>query len=342
TAPEALDAFLDRVYPPFWQRDLDIEDLALVTQTLRAADVETAGFAAYATGVGREQHDIEQTAIFDAGIYGVPTYVHGGEFWFGRENLAVLRHRLLGNPGPAPDVRYDRLSGNDVETPTLAAQLKPVERIDIYIDLLEAPSYLGLAATIAMLEVTGRRARWLPFRGPAPTARPKESEATADSTVRGVAHRRHRSRYRVASLEAQAAALGCSIERRYSPTSAALFDDALLWVDDQPDAPAVEPFIAACFNAYWEHNADITDADMIRTELIAAGFDGNAWAARLRDGQLDTAAVARIDAALANAEERGTWEGPRFILDDEPYSGRTHLPLVEARLRLVQSETPTQ
>ncbi len=108
---EATARFLDCVYEPFWQRALDVEDQERVEATLIAAAVPTAGFADYAAGVGRRFHDKSQQQIFAAGIFGVPAYVLGSDWFFGREHLPTVAWHVNGRQGPAPDVAYDRISG---------------------------------------------------------------------------------------------------------------------------------------------------------------------------------------------------------------------------------------
>jgi len=102
--PESLDRFLDEAYRAFWRRELDIEDLAVLESTLRRADVETDGFRGYAQGAGRRLHDESNEAAFDAGVFGVPTYLVGDEMWFGREHLPRVAWGLAGRSGRAPDV----------------------------------------------------------------------------------------------------------------------------------------------------------------------------------------------------------------------------------------------
>ncbi len=99
-----FDRFIDAAYPPFWRRELDIEDSGVLETTLAAAGLATAGFREWAAGFGRALHDrINQTAL-DAGIYGVPTYLVEDEMWFGREHLPRIAWILCGRRGPAPDV----------------------------------------------------------------------------------------------------------------------------------------------------------------------------------------------------------------------------------------------
>ena len=102
----AAVAWLRAVYPPFWRRELDIEDPRVVEATLRAAGIDTTAFADWLQGDGRRQHDALQRSLHPAGVFGVPTYVCAGDRFFGREHLPAVRWLLSGRPGPAPDVAY--------------------------------------------------------------------------------------------------------------------------------------------------------------------------------------------------------------------------------------------
>ena len=104
---DVLKGYIDHVYPPFWQRELDIEDPAVVTECLVAAGADTDGFAKYLEGEGRAEHDELQDVILDRGYFGVPTYVIDGEYYFGREHLPRVRWHLAGKPGPLPDIAND-------------------------------------------------------------------------------------------------------------------------------------------------------------------------------------------------------------------------------------------
>ena len=101
---DVLDRFLDAAYPPFWRRELDIEDVGALEDVMRAADAKVDGFAAWAEGPGREAHDEINRAAFDAGVFGVPTYLVDDEMWFGREHLPRVAWLLSGRSGAAPDV----------------------------------------------------------------------------------------------------------------------------------------------------------------------------------------------------------------------------------------------
>jgi 2-hydroxychromene-2-carboxylate isomerase len=106
-----LERYLDRFYERFWRRELDAEDPRVVARVLADAGADLAGFEAFHTGEGRVRHDAEQTAIFDAGIFGVPSYVVDGELYFGREHLPRVRWILEGRRGAPPDVAYASVAG---------------------------------------------------------------------------------------------------------------------------------------------------------------------------------------------------------------------------------------
>ncbi len=106
TARDRLGEYLHAVYPPFWRRELDIEDVSVVEACLQQARIDPAGFDAFQQGDGRALHDALQPQLHPAGIYGVPTFVLGGNILFGREHIPYLRWHLSGRDGPAPDIAY--------------------------------------------------------------------------------------------------------------------------------------------------------------------------------------------------------------------------------------------
>ena len=102
--PDIFDRFVDGVYEPFWRRELDIEDPAVLRSALQGVGADVDGFTAYLEGPGRIEHDELNEAAFDAGVFGVPTYLVGDEKWFGREHLPRIAWLLDGARGAAPDV----------------------------------------------------------------------------------------------------------------------------------------------------------------------------------------------------------------------------------------------
>lgn len=100
----AFDRFIDELYPPFWRRELDIEDVEALEGVLRQTGLDTSGFPDFVSGRGRVLHDEINTQAFDAGVFGVPTYLVADELWFGREHLPRVAWLLGGRRGAAPGV----------------------------------------------------------------------------------------------------------------------------------------------------------------------------------------------------------------------------------------------
>ena len=98
--------YLDDVYERFWMRELDVEDVQVVIESLRRADADIEGFEEYLEGEGLQQHDRLQDELRDAGIFGVPTFVIDSEIFFGRENLPMIHWKLGGSRGAKPDIAY--------------------------------------------------------------------------------------------------------------------------------------------------------------------------------------------------------------------------------------------
>ena len=90
------EAYLDRIFPPFWRRELDIEDIAVIEDALAAAGIQTKGFTDFAIGDGRLQHDTLRDAAEAAGVFGVPWMVWQDEVFWGREALPLIEYRMTG------------------------------------------------------------------------------------------------------------------------------------------------------------------------------------------------------------------------------------------------------
>jgi len=86
----------DRIYERFWKRELDIEDIAVVTAVLAEAGAETKGFAAYAAEEGPAEINRIRLAAEEAGVFGTPTFVIDGELFWGSEHLPDIRQMLAG------------------------------------------------------------------------------------------------------------------------------------------------------------------------------------------------------------------------------------------------------
>ncbi|MDC3197689.1 DsbA family protein [Luminiphilus sp.] len=105
---DRIPAYLEAVFPPFWRRELDIEDINVIKDCFEMAGVDSSDFQTFVTRAGKQMHDHILDHRFEAGMYGVPTYVLDNSVFFGREHLPYIRWVLSGKLGQVPDV------GNEV------------------------------------------------------------------------------------------------------------------------------------------------------------------------------------------------------------------------------------
>ena len=164
SSDSSLQRYLGETYPPFWRRELDVEDPAVIESLLDDAGVPIAGFRRFLDGEGRVEHYAMQAQIFDAGIYGVPSYVVGGELFFGREHLPRVCWLASGGSGPAPDVAYCSSSAPE-STPRLPAQPVLSESLAVGIDFTEPQCLLALRPLRELAAELGVTIDWQPFVG---------------------------------------------------------------------------------------------------------------------------------------------------------------------------------
>lgn len=80
-------SFHETVYERFWRRDLDLEDVSAIERALGETAIDPSAFRAYLQGEGRRDHDRIRAEAEDRGVFGVPSYIVGGELYWGAERL---------------------------------------------------------------------------------------------------------------------------------------------------------------------------------------------------------------------------------------------------------------
>ncbi len=104
---EIFRKYTDLAFERFFKRELTIDDPNAIEQLIREAGGDAEGFQDYHAGEGRVLHDELQPKLHPAGFYGVPSFVVGGEIYFGREHLPMVEWHLAGGKGEAPDIAYE-------------------------------------------------------------------------------------------------------------------------------------------------------------------------------------------------------------------------------------------
>jgi 2-hydroxychromene-2-carboxylate isomerase len=309
---EVLERYVGSIYEPFWKRELDVEDPAVIVRVLQQAGAETAGFEEYAQADGVAENTALQIAVFDAGIYGVPSYVVNGQVYFGREHLPRVRWHLLGEQGAAPDIAY----------PVPAeAKLEPAPQasLDVCIDFNCPHSYLALAPTLALADELECPLRWY-----ARQSSPLRPSAGPGDGSRGSRHRQFRAEYTADDIARYAP---CELADIYAGFDCAPAIQGLLWL--QQAAPAlVQRYVVAVFDQYWQRHLAIDTIAAVQQILLELDVPVEDFPVFVE--QQGSAALLQSEQGL---RERGVIGTPTYLLEDEPFLGRQHLPLLRARLK---------
>jgi 2-hydroxychromene-2-carboxylate isomerase len=83
----------DAVFERFWRRELDIEDVAVITAVLTEAGAQASAFATQAPRLRDEVAAISRAAE-ERGVFGVPSFIVDGELFWGSEHLPDIRAML--------------------------------------------------------------------------------------------------------------------------------------------------------------------------------------------------------------------------------------------------------
>src|SRR5260370_13279456 len=89
-----LRRYNDIVFERFWKRELDIEDREAIRQALEQSGAESTAFDEFADGEGRRELERIGREAEAAGVFGVPTFVIGGELFWGGDRLWMVREKL--------------------------------------------------------------------------------------------------------------------------------------------------------------------------------------------------------------------------------------------------------
>jgi 2-hydroxychromene-2-carboxylate isomerase len=305
------------IYERFWKRELDIEDPAVIESVLHEAGAQTNGFVGYAADKGRALHDDMQRAVFDAGIFGVPTYVVGGEVFFGREHLPRIRWMLTGRSRAAPDVAYEPLSTQTVTTsPSVGGPLS------VAVDFKSPAAYLAIGPTCELAKQLGIELDWRPFL----VSPWKNHDPGSRADDRGARHRRFRADYAMRDVMRYAADRGFVLRALDRQTDSSLAAIGLLWTRRGP-APLAHTYIQRVFERYWREAVDIEDEGALRSLLAEIGAPVDGFAAFARgEGRTE---LDRVQSELIN---EGVFEAPTYLLNGEIFVGRQHLPLIRSLL----------
>lgn len=190
--------------------------------------------------------------------------------------------------------------------------------VTVLLDVRHPLAYLALAPAAALADELGIDFDWLPLVAQ-PLNAPSEPAPGDD---RGILHRRHRARAIAREISTYAAAQGLVLRDYYRDGDPSAVNLGWLFARERhPDR--LLPFLTEAFRAYWAQELDASSEPQVAKILDELGADGEAYRAWCADE--GGAAAAAVAAAL---RDRGLASVPCYLVGDEVFVGRQHLPMI--------------
>jgi 2-hydroxychromene-2-carboxylate isomerase len=200
---------------------------------------------------------------------------------------------------------------------TLCADIDRAE-LSVLLDIRHPHSYLAFHPTVALAESLGIEINWLPLTAPTlhPPTEPREDDD------RGIRHRRYRAQGIAREIETYAAAQGLVLRDWYRSGDAGVATQGWLWMrDHHPDR--LPSFLEELLRAYWSLELDPSSSEQVAALVDALEADGASfldW--RARQGPTVAAALA------GELRDRGLFQVPAYVVGEEVFYGRQHLPMI--------------
>lgn len=190
--------------------------------------------------------------------------------------------------------------------------------LTVAIDFKSPASYLAFEPTVDLARETGVAIEWLPF-----SARPfSVPEEQADETV-GDRHRRVRAVAQRDTYRHYAAVQGREMLFSQTPNRSEYALAAMTGIEGDP-----APYIRAAFAAYWTEQADL-DEEAVVAELLSS--------VEINLPNADSA-EAKLASIRVKAESLGIFEAPSYVIADQLFVGREHLPWIRSLIVADESQ----
>ncbi len=198
-----------------------------------------------------------------------------------------------------------------------------MSRLEVLFDVRQPKAYLALAPTREMAADLGAEIDWQPLLVAPPAPIPPPSE----QPDRGEQHRWHRATYQLEDHQRYARARGLpdgvfDAARVYRQQAAEPAAAAFGWLKaEHPDA--VDACLDALFEGYWLDDLRLDAVEDAVALLAGLGFDPRGFAV-----DNARAALEALDTQQAALREAGYFDVPGYLVNDEVYYGRQHLPMI--------------
>lgn len=191
-------------------------------------------------------------------------------------------------------------------------------KLSIALDLRHPFSYLALGPALRLARELDLEINWLPLVAQ-PLRAPSEPR---DDDDRGARHKHHRANMIAREIEVYANAQGLRLQQPYRDGPADGANLAWLWVRKQ-DPGALPAFLQELFRRYWALELEAGDVGATADVVSACALDADSFRAWAAD-EGPRAATALAD----ELAEAGVFQSPAYLVDDQIFYGRQHLPMI--------------
>jgi 2-hydroxychromene-2-carboxylate isomerase len=206
--------------------------------------------------------------------------------------------------------------------------------VTVYIDFKSPYAYLAKDPAYRLLQDHDIRLDWLPYILDIPSFL---GSARLDTEGRVIeenrnAHQWRRVKYSYMDCRRQARKRGLVIRGPQKIWDSTLAAAGMLYAKRQ--APEIlRRYIDITFERFWKRELDIENTAVIESVLAESGADTDAAAWLVGDGPREVARISR------DAEEKGVFGVPTFVMDGELFWGSEHLPDIRDMLAAGKMET---
>jgi 2-hydroxychromene-2-carboxylate isomerase len=202
-----------------------------------------------------------------------------------------------------------------------------MRRITVYTDYKSPYAYLAKDLEYELERDFPVRLEWRPYVLDIPSflgSARLDAEGRVLEAERN-AHQWRRVRYSYMDCRRQARKRGLVIRGPQKIWDSSLAAAGMLHAQHAGDA-VFRRYHDIVFERFWKRELDIEDVAVIAAVLAESGADGATFAAHAQEGRDEVAAISR------EAEAKGVFGVPSFVVDDELFWGREHLPDIRAML----------
>ncbi len=198
--------------------------------------------------------------------------------------------------------------------------------IELYIDHKSPYAYLAVEPAWELARDFHVKLDWLPYTLDIPDFLGSAIVAKDGTVVEEnrTSHQWRRVKYSYMDVRRYANLRGITVRGPQKIWDSSLSGIGMLWAKAHG---GVRKYNNIVFERFWKRALDIEDLSVIKSVLDESGIDSAGftdWAAG--EGR------ALHDRIRSEAEERGVFGVPTFVLDDELFWGREHLALIRLRL----------